>query len=516
MSDLIQEPTCLSLSKIWELQAEYYRSSGAGAWNNATPFFVTNSAFMAESYARLVVAFLRDYSAHFDRKQPVTLLELGAGLGRFGFHLLRTILRLQGYFPETAELNLRLVLTDISENCVSFWRQHPKFANFIESGQLDFAIYNPAVDSQIELVLSQQMLTSANPVVVLANYYFDSIPFDAFTVKQGRLEEWHLSLRRSPQAPDGPLSVADTLRDFTAVVVDPESRYEDGFEKALLRDYSEQVEGNISVPVAGFATLRSLQNMFPAGLMVVATDKGLVNEFDMAQLQSHQLVVHGSSFSTAVNFDAFRRYFEQLGGESLVTSRRSIQCHTFVGLLLAHQVPLSNLTYSFKEQLDRENLINSVNDLHPLFSEPELPLPEVDCLLSFMRLNQCDPKSLTMCAEMLHRRLDEMRPRQRAELLDIMDRAADNYFHFPGEVNVPFWLGFLYCLLGENEKALPHLDAAIDNFHEHPIIHGLRGDALTALGRYQPAFDAYSRALELDPTIEEFERARSALPLSTH
>src|SRR5688572_27373322 len=85
----------LSESSIWRLQRAFYDSAGPRAWKpKGVPSYVTNNPYIARTYARLVVAFLRDLTREgpgpaFDAREPLTIVELAAGTGRFAFLFLR-------------------------------------------------------------------------------------------------------------------------------------------------------------------------------------------------------------------------------------------------------------------------------------------------------------------------------------------------------------------------------------------------------------------------------------------
>ena len=47
-------------SILWELQSNYFKSKGLSAWQGEVPFYISSNAFIAERYARLVVAAIKD------------------------------------------------------------------------------------------------------------------------------------------------------------------------------------------------------------------------------------------------------------------------------------------------------------------------------------------------------------------------------------------------------------------------------------------------------------------------
>ena len=93
----LEEPKPLSQSVLWSLQRAYFERAGIAAWSaGAVPMWVTSNPFIAAAYARVVRAFLHDWEAGpggsaLDPGQPVYVVELGAGSGRFAYHFLRRL-----------------------------------------------------------------------------------------------------------------------------------------------------------------------------------------------------------------------------------------------------------------------------------------------------------------------------------------------------------------------------------------------------------------------------------------
>jgi hypothetical protein len=68
--EILEDECVLSNSIIWPMIEEYYGSAGPKAWHE-TPYYPTSNAFIGETYAQLIVAFLHDMRAAIDPAQPV-------------------------------------------------------------------------------------------------------------------------------------------------------------------------------------------------------------------------------------------------------------------------------------------------------------------------------------------------------------------------------------------------------------------------------------------------------------
>src|SRR6185503_18970612 len=81
-------------------------------------------------------------------------------------------------------------MTDASPSVIEFWRDNKRLQQFVDSGTLDYAQFDLLDLAPLQLLNSGATLragTVANPVVLIANYIFDSIPQDAVSIKDGQL-----------------------------------------------------------------------------------------------------------------------------------------------------------------------------------------------------------------------------------------------------------------------------------------------------------------------------------------
>ena len=187
----------LSQSKLWDLQRDYYDKVGVNAWRKrVVPHVITSNVFIADQYVRLVYAFLRDWKDELDLDHPVYLIELGTGSGRFSYHFMRRWLARTEQFGDL-DIDFKFVLTDFTESNLKFWKSHPLMKEMVNSGIAEFALFDATQDKSIELVNSGEILTAetlVNPIIVVANYLFDSIPIDVFYTEDNKLYESLVSI----------------------------------------------------------------------------------------------------------------------------------------------------------------------------------------------------------------------------------------------------------------------------------------------------------------------------------
>src|SRR3990167_830099 len=173
---------------LWQLMRDYYAKQGIKAWIEDVPFYITSNPFIAMAYANIVVSFIFNWiQKHPDAKhQPFYILELGTGTGQFSFYLLRMILRLLKDL-QVDDVQIRYVMTDFAQETIDFWLQHDAFKPFVEKGVLDFAKFDLSTNVLPVLHVNQVKLDKEvvqNPLIVIANYIFDTLPCDIFEVVQ--------------------------------------------------------------------------------------------------------------------------------------------------------------------------------------------------------------------------------------------------------------------------------------------------------------------------------------------
>src|ERR1051326_2542493 len=146
----------LSQSLIWRLQREFYAQRGLKAWTeDLVPSYITNNPFIAEIYAEIVAGFIFDCmnlpqkgSRPLSPDNPLRILELGAGTGKFSYLFLRKLmplLRKKNIEPQT----VRYSMADCSEELLAYWRSNQFLAEFTRAGILEFELVAAPICQQL-------------------------------------------------------------------------------------------------------------------------------------------------------------------------------------------------------------------------------------------------------------------------------------------------------------------------------------------------------------------------------
>lgn len=520
-SDLVlfQPAARLSRSKIWDILTDFYSTKGIEAWQGNVPFLITNSTVIAESYAEMVISFLLDALPDLNLDEPIYLLEMATGTGRFSFYLLKELMNKLHYFEELRAVKLRYVMTDFTEANIQFWEQHEKFKPFIEAGILDFAVYVPERFDTLKLRLANTMLTRQavkNPIIAVANYFFDSIRQDIFRVKDGRLEEGRISLYREKENAHLKPHMEQIRYHYTYHPAQAANYYPDAEMNRILEAYVEMFRtetGNIIFPIGALNCLKNLQTLSNNKLMLISSDKGFTDSCYMQQVEQHGYALHGGAFSYMVNYDAVQRFFGMQGGQVFGTSEKSLSLETVCCVSGATTArPMQRLGYLFKNRLSRVNTVNFVLELHGLLRNIysfDLKNQKLEALISYIRMSLCDPMIFFYCAPMLMDCLDVMNYKEdfinsyKSELLEIFDTVWENYYYFSGEVNIPFWLGQFYYMVQEYNTSLAFFETALVQFGPHEALYFLMAEDYERLNDPEAAMAHYEKALDMKPDFAE-------------
>ena len=323
----------LSQSELWEIQRQFFTQQGPQAWNTGkVPHYATSNPFIASAYAEVVIGFLRDCLSQRQMQeedplvdtQPIYIFELGTGSGRFSYHFLQQLLN--NAPPQLlVQVPIKYVMTDFAQQNIDFWQNHEALKPFVEQGILDFARFDIQADEQLSLIVSKTLLTPErlqHPSVLIANYFFDSLPQDLFFVKAGDLFETRVSVT-SPET-DSTLSQAEALEhlkiSFEDYLITAEYYQNSAFNQ-VLEGYRQQLdETAVLLPVAGLEGLESLRKLTGDRLLLLTADKGYARADLLENRSKPNLTFHQGCFSLMVNYHAIAQYVTHQGGQAFTPS----------------------------------------------------------------------------------------------------------------------------------------------------------------------------------------------------
>lgn len=460
----------LSRCLLWRLQRRFFAQQGPAAFSQGiVPHYITCNPFIAQAYARVVLGYLRDLQPSLCPDQPVHLVELGGGSGRFGYLFLKSLLRLLAHSP-LRDLPIRYVLTDFTKRNVDFYAGHPGLRPFVEAGQLDFALFDAEQPAALTLHRSGQVLgpaTLLNPLVVLANYVFDGIPQDAFHIQDGRLYESLVTLT-SPQAEpdlDDPGMLARLQVAYQYRPVSPEY-YDDPACNQLLRAYAQRPGASaLLFPCAALGCLHSLAQLSGGRLLLLAGDKGHLGEAALLPHREPGLTRHGS-ISVMVNYHAIGEYVRQQGGQVLSTPHLHASLNVSAFLLGPNPHDHRETRHAYRESIATfgpDDFFHTKKALEGHFTELTLPQS-----LALLRLSGWDPRFLRGCMPALAHYLPATTEPWRQELRRALHAVWDAYYHIGEDWDLPFHLGMLLLAMDCAQEALGYFQHSLTLYGPDP------------------------------------------------
>jgi hypothetical protein len=504
----------LSQSILWQLQRNYFQHQGIEAWSQgAVPHYITSNPFIAEAYARVVLGFLRDWqaaaqanndSAALDPAEPVYIIELGAGPGRFGFHFLTHFHSLLGR-SELRGLAVKYILTDLAERNIDYWCEHPALQPFIASGALDFARFDAEQCQDLRLIRSGEVLTGKalkNPVIVLANYFFDAIPQDVFYLHHGQLHEGRVNVSSSQQESDlsDPEVISRVQVAFEHVPVN-EDIYEDAAFNRILQGYSQRLaETTILFPIAALRCIRFFLELSGQRLLLLSADKGFHWEEDILSWTEPELVIHGGCFSMTLNYHALEQYILNLGGKVLHTSHHYTSLDIVAFLLGTPPGNFSETAQAFERTIERfgpSDLFNLIQSIGK--STEDMSLEQI---LSWLRLSSWDSNLLLNFFPALMSHAATVPEPLKEELYWVIQYVRNTHYDIGEGQNIEFYLGTLLCSMGYYSEALKYLEYSLQ--HSEPDMRILYNMSLCYLALHQTddALEYIKQGLAIDPSSE--------------
>ncbi len=519
-SHVLEHGKRLSESLLWQLQRKFFDVQGVRAWTEGqVPHYITSNGWIADSYAKVVLGWLRDCSgttspqrgsfAPLDLRHPVYIVELGCGAGRFGYLFLNRFLDLLGRSP-LSHVPVRYVLTDFTENNLDHLRNHPDLQSFVESGVLDFARYDAGEDFEIRLTCSGEVLspqTLRNPLIVLANYVFDGIPQDVFSVHDGKFFECLATLA----APEGEIDLEDSGM-LGRIVVSweecpaPADYYGDPELDRILQEYVASLDDTTFLfPCAAIRGARQLARLSDNRLLLLSGDKGFSREELLTGRSEPGLAVHGS-FSMMVNYHAFGRWFVHQGGDFLSTTHLYSSLSIVAGLFGTPPGGLLETRLAFDDAIERlgpDDFFDLKKSVERGYEE--LPLEE---LLTWLRLSGWDSNILLGCFPALMKQVGTAPDLLRVEVYHAVHEIWRVYFPIRESLDLPFHLGVLLTEIQCYEDALSFFRQSVALYGSNPATVFNVGLCLFHLGDTEAALAHAEQAIEGAPDFEPAQTLR--------
>ena len=439
---LLQKSTRFSESLVWDLQHSFFEKEGIRAWSEGVvPYYITSSPYIARDYAKLAMAWIEDQRKQ--NQEPLRILELGAGHGQFTFLFLKNLeAQFHQKYADTA-LPVTYVMSDISAANMDFWSSHPALEKWLEQGTLDYALFDGTRDEELQLRRSNDrwhLQDKQGPLLVIANYFFDSIPQDYWVIEDGKAGLVYAEVYETP----GEGRNLDTIHIQYSAHAEMQPYRDTPLLQELQHLYGQNLlTGCFSIPHVGVECLDRLKSWCDHALTLLIGDKGVIDWQQYAQESLPTYSLHGS-LSTQVNFHAFQWLTEATGGESWLCGQASdslklLTCTWDKVALTGHLhevcMDLANEFSPADQFALKQSLESNYNQLPP------------NAILAYLRFSQFDLRALRRALPRLTELANTLSVHQKNQLRTIAERTWENYYYLEESDDLAFMLGsFFYEL----------------------------------------------------------------------
>jgi tetratricopeptide (TPR) repeat protein len=459
---------------LWKEQGRFYQSNGIEAWNNLLPFYATNNPYIGKAYAEVILRYMQDLvrlKLH-DNSEPIYILELGAGTGAFCYYLLKTLVDLQPQL-NLGDVKFIYVMCDFATKNIDFWQTQPNLLPYIEQGYLDFAFFDADQQQDIQLQKSGILLQKdnlKNPLIVIANYFFDSCRHDFFRIQDKKLQIalFDPELKLPTDINNSVVAMAEIDPSFEYVDIQL-PYYQDQMADSVLQYYLSHFDNiNFTFPIGVIHCIEHLRKMANNRLLLLCTDKGYA-KFNIEYAEAYQpdVVPHAGAFSISVNFHALGQYAKQCAGdfhfEDTCQDLTSVLC-TF-GDNLIEFIETRQAAMNYLNRFSPSNTLQLISQLKHNGKQFHL-----NTILAFLKYTDCDNyiflRFLPVILELIKKYPHNILAIQ--DLLDHLDKIAENFYYLPAVEDTFFGIASLLQILQRYESALQYYGQSLNYFGRLP------------------------------------------------
>jgi tetratricopeptide (TPR) repeat protein len=506
----------LSQSMLWKLQTDFFANQGPEAWiKGIVPQYITTNPYIANLYAKTVFGYCRDYVSRkdYDKDTTIYIMELAAGVGRFTYTFLKRFLHIVEN-SSLKGLKFKYIVTDFAERNIEYWQNHSFLKPYFEAGILDCATFDISKDEEIKLRNNGEVLSSGNlknPLILVANYTFDSLPQDTFYVDKGELFEGLITIT-SPEEkadPEDKSILAGLDYYYTDKQTPWNNYYEDDNINDILLYYKNHLEDTaFSLPIIALRCISRLKKLFNDDIIMISADKGYKNEEAMFKNYHPFLSKHGC-ISMTVNFHAMELYFKNLGGKAIhsLYEHENVNMSLFLLSQSGHDFIETTMAYNeIIESLGPDDFYIIKNAVVPL--NKSLTTKE---LLTFLRFTVWDSRTFLEFYNIILERIQTEEDFPRHELITIINQTWEHYFPIGEEGDLAYYLGSLLAYFGQDSDALKLFQASCEFYGADAALYYEIALCYYNLRDAEKALDYTEKSLALDPSFEESMNLKNLL-----
>jgi hypothetical protein len=484
MTVVLDKDVLLSESGIWQRQCDFYKRSGVAAWYNQVPFYATSNAFIARAYADMIFGFMRDWHNKNGSKR-FRILELGAGCGQFSYLCLQELNK-----KNNIDISWQYIMSDFDESLLKFWRNHKAFKSFVDDETVLFVKDKIGDDKG---VLNQYIQESDAPIIVIANYLFDSLPVDIYKIANEEIFPVNVTLTTEEDNLDDHQNVKDFENVTLTCLPQPKEESTD----PILNQYKfELLDSYILYPTTSLALLHELVKQTEHGVFLLASDKAYVDIEELDYLNAPELTGHNGCFSMMVNFDAISRFAKLHDGNSLLPSTRAgIKTAAFsLGFDFRNLDTSANTLARNIEQFAPTDYLNFYRNM-----QRSLESFNLEDALSFLALSNWDATVFQRLYDRIFEQLDGADMLSINCLLEHLPVIAEHYYWLEQGQDTLFQIAIIYHTLKHYDAALVYYEKSLDYFEGIFGLYFNMGVCHYHLDQTSEARGYFEKAIKLDP-----------------
>jgi SAM-dependent methyltransferase len=458
---------------------------------------------LAHRYTRVLLGWLRDLTAlgQLSPGDPLEIVELGCGTGRFTFHMLRALEEVEAS-PVLHSLKWSYLATDISEKRLQSLTEKRPLKRFFSENRLHTTFYdvlNP--DASFEN-------KPRGPLVVIANYVLDSLPADCFRVQSGKLFETRIALREE----DSGEGLEGISWDFSHHPI--ELPY---YDDAELDEMLGACQGSgdsrtILLPTGAVRALRNLRKLTNRPLLILIADKTLEGSRDTAGNSSFLIELHGDShFSIPLDIEFLRKSIKASGGQMAFTSHGQEVIHLAACMYGVNDFDFLETRLSFRDEFEAASLTSALYTAARL--REQVNVLSLHDHLAYLRAVHYDPSQWSSIFPLFFAKASTTPPELKRELIEALDKMAARWYpSVEGGLDMPFLIGCTYLHIGEAEKAQKQFADSMEEFGSRPAVLFQAGRAEFRLGERSKGASTARAAYRADPALGGFLERLGVLP----
>jgi len=499
-----------SESLLWESQREYYHSKGIEAWTGEVPFYITSNAFIANCYADMIICFIKDWvNLHPESCNKIfNLVELGTGSGQFSFYTIKSILKKLASH-QLNQIKICYVMTDFTQNNLDFWNKHPALKPYFDTRVLDSALLDFGHDDSLHLThrnIRLEKNDTNNPIIVIANYLFDSLPNDIFYINKQTVKESLISLSTSSANlnTSNPKDWEKVTISHNDVAINSPHYSIPEINKSLFQYQNKLNDTHLLFPIKSLIGLDKLKKISGNKMLLITSDKGYNKLEEIDNLDFPGLDFHGS-ISVMTNYHAMGEYFKACQGDYfLQTPRDGLTTGVFSSDITLSDLPQLN-TYLINE-LERFGPVDFFNYYEHI--ESNFENFDIRYLTSFLSQSCWDSSLFNLLAAHLTQLMVDKEDPANDFLLQNIDAITENFYYLPESDDVFFNLGLMLYNKDIFDKAINCFQKSLDlfggnyeTFFNLGLCHYYNQDNLLAINFFKKSLNYNNNTNEINEMI---------------